>query len=295
MFERITEKNKFSLNKPANTDKIYYSELKEWHTTNAFRSFSLKFVIEECIYYNKDGKEYPVKANTYMTACKYDNVKAYNQKPIKSICVDICPKTVAEVFTILTAKNEDLDAYLNSYFTYPEFLESMHSVYATSVGNQLLQLNYLIQTGVSIHPGREWLLDLTERIIYQEYGNYLALKEIKLTKSSTRKEVLQRLQRAKEYMDTNFLKIKEIREVADHCGMSEYHFFRRFKEVYKKTPYQYITEQKMHLAKYLLKGSRHSISEIALSCNFPDVFTFSKAFKKFYGVPPSLMKYNINN
>lgn len=290
MFERITEKNKFSLNKLSDTDKIYYSELQEWHSTNAFRSFSLKFVIEECIYYKKDGREYPVRANTYMTACKYGDVTAYNQKPIKSICVDICPTTVAETFTILTAKNEDIDAYLHNYFSYPEFMESIHSVYNTTVGDKLLQLKYLIQSGTPVKPNKEWFLDLSERIIYQEYGNYLALKEIKNARPSTRREVLQRLQKAKEYIDTNFLQIKEIKEVANHCQMSEYHFFRRFKEVYKKTPYQYITEQKMHLAKYLLKGSKYSVSEIALRCNFPDVFTFSKAFKKFFGLPPSFMK-----
>jgi hypothetical protein len=39
----------------------------------------------------KNEKEYAVKANTYMTACKYDNVQAYNLVPIKSICIDICP------------------------------------------------------------------------------------------------------------------------------------------------------------------------------------------------------------
>lgn len=293
MFERITEKNKISLNKPAGTDKIYYSELNEWYTNNAFRSFSLKFVIEECIYYNKEGKEYPVKAGTYMTACRHDDVKAYNHKPIKSICVDICPKTIAEAFTILTAKNEDLDAYLHNYFAYPEFMESIHSVSDTSVGEKLTHLKGHIQSGADVQLNKEWWLDLSERIIYQEYSNYLALKEIKLAKASTRKEVLQRLHQAKEYIDMNFLQINEIKEVAVHCRMSEYHFFRRFKEVYKKTPYQYITEQKMHLAKYLLKGSKQSVSEIALSCNFPDVFTFSKAFKKFYGIPPSLMKQSL--
>lgn len=124
MLERITERNKQSLNKPSGTDKIYYSELQQWYTTNAFRSFSLKFVIEECIYYNKEGKEYPVKANTYMTACKYSDVKAYNYKPIKSICIDICPNTIADAFTVLTSKNEDFDAYLHSYFAYPEFMEA---------------------------------------------------------------------------------------------------------------------------------------------------------------------------
>jgi len=290
MFQRITEENKFSLNKPADSDKIYYSELHEWYTTNAFRSFSLKFVIEGCIYYKKEGKEYPVKEGTFLTACKSDSVNAYNHIPIKSICLDICPKTVAETFSILTAKNEDLDAYLHNYFSYPEFLETLNSVQETPVGEKLLQLKYWIQAGVLVKPNKEWILDLSERIIYQEYGNYLALKELKSVKSSTRKEILLRLHQAKEYIDINFLQIKDIKEIADYCRMSEYHFFRRFKEAFKKTPYQYITEQKMHLAKYLLKGSKQSISEIAFSCSYPDVFTFSKAFKKFYGVSPSLMK-----
>ena len=290
MFERITEQNKNALNKPSNTDKIFYSELQEWETNNAFRSFSLKFVIEESIYYKKDRKEYEVKANTYMTACKYDNVKAYNRQPIKSICIDISPTTVAETFTILTSKNEDLDAYFYDYFTYPEFLESVRPVHETSVGSKLLELNSLIQSNTSISLDKVWFLDLSERIIYQEYGNYIALKELKLAKTSTRKEVLLRLQQAKDYIDINFLQIKDIKQIADHCRMSEYHFFRRFKELYKKTPHQYITEQKMHLAKYLLKGNNKSVSEVAFSCNFPDVFSFSKVFKKFYGFPPSMMR-----
>ena len=92
------------------------------------------------------------------------------------------------------------------------------------------------------------------------------------------------------YIDANFLSISEIKEIADYCNMSEYHFFRRFKEVYNKTPYQYITENKMQLAKKMLLEKNQSVSDIAVLCSFPDVFTFSKAFKKFYGVSPSMVR-----
>lgn len=115
-------------------------------------------------------------------------------------------------------------------------------------------------------------------------------EEIRQASSCTQEDLPQRIQMAKQFIDINFLQIKAIKEIAAHCQMSEYSFFRQFKEVYKKTPYQYITEQKMHLAICLLKTSKHSISDIAFSCSFSDVFTFSKAFKKFYGMPPSLMK-----
>jgi AraC family transcriptional regulator len=290
MFKKITEDNKASLNKPLDSDMIYYSELNNWYTRNAFRSFSLKFVIDECIFYKKDGKEYAVKANTYLTACKYADVEAYNLFPIKSICIDICPRTVAETFTVLTSKNEDLDNYLSGYFKSPEFFESINSVYSTSIGSKLQQLLCLIRSGQPVHVGREWFLDLSERIVYQEYGNYLALNEINSVKPSTKKELLERLHLAKEYIDANFLQISEIKEVAGHCNMSEYHFFRRFKEVYKKTPYQYITEIKMQLAKKMLLEKSHTISDIAILCSYPDVFTFSKAFKKFYGVAPSTLR-----
>lgn len=106
-------------------------------------------------------------------------------------------------------------------------------------------------------------------------------------KPSTQKELWQRLQLAKEFMDSHFLQIAEIREVAEHCSMSEYHFFRQFKEVYKKTPYQYLTECKMQLARKLLQETNRTVSDIAFLCSFPDVYTFSKAFKKFYGRSPS--------
>lgn len=290
LFEKIYEHNKTSLNKSLDSDMIYYTELNEWCIDNAFRSFSLKYVIENCIYYKVDQKEYAVTANTYLTACKYPNVKAYNRRPVKSICIDICPRTIAEAYTILTGKNEDFDSFLSGYFKSPLFLESLHPAHNTPIGKKLQDLHYLIRTQKNIYVNKEWFLDLAERIIYQEYNAYLALKEISCVRPSTKKETLQRLHVAKEFMDTNFLHIAEIKEVAEHCNMSEYHFFRRFKEVYKKTPYQYITENKMQLAKQLLLEKKHTVSDVALLCSFPDVFTFSKAFKKFYGISPSLIK-----
>ena len=72
--------------------------------------------------------------------------------------------------------------------------------------------------------------------------------------------------------------------------MSEYHFFRSFKQAFGMTPYQYLTTKRMNLAKELVQEGEKKISDIALICNFPDVFTFSKAFKRYYGVPPSAMR-----
>ena len=107
---------------------VYYSELNEWFTGNAFRSFSLKYVVDKCIYYKVGNKEYEVNGGNFLLACRQPYVKAYfeSKEIVKSICIDICSATVAEAFTIMSAKEDhDFDNYRAKYFRYPEFFESV--------------------------------------------------------------------------------------------------------------------------------------------------------------------------
>ena len=296
-FRTITEDNKLSLNKPVDSDVVYYSELNEWFTVNAFRSFSLKYVIDKCIYYKIGNKEFPINSGNLLLACKQPHVKAYfeNKAIVKSICIDVCPNTVAEAFSILSANGDpEFDNYLAGYFQHPVFFESVAPVNSTLFSNKL---NHLLQ---SIHKGeaealinREWFLDLVEKIIFHEYGNYVALNSISSVKWATRKELLQRLHIAKQFMNDAFLQIEEIAEVATACNLSEFHFYRSFKEAFGVTPYQYLLNCRLNYAKQLMQQKNHSLSDIALLCNFPDLFTFSKAFKRQFGVSPSVYLNNI--
>lgn len=290
--KRIDEANKLVMNKPQQSDVIYYSELNEWYTANAFRSFSVKYVLENCIHYKIDGTVRPVTAGQYMVACQNSDVKAYfeTRSGVKSICVDICPNTMAEAFTVLTDKNHDLDNYLSGYFRYPEFFETVNIAAATSMGIILQHLHKQVLHNEIEGINQEWFMDLAARIVYQEYGTYLSLNELRTVRASTRKEILRRLHMAKQFIDENFLDICEIRDIARHCSLSEFHFFRSFKQVYKKTPLQYIVEKKMQLAKALLLQPGYKVSQVAAICHYPDVFTFSKAFKRFYRCTPSVFR-----
>ncbi len=290
-FHTITEENKLSLNKPVNSDVVYYSELNEWFTINAFRSFSLKYVIDKCIYYKIGNKEFPINSGNLLLACKQPHVKAYfdSKDIVKSICIDICPDTVAEAFSILTAKNDlEFDNYLAGYFQHPVFFESVAPVNSTQFSTKLNHLVHSINNGEAKELiNREWFLDLVEKIIFHEYGNYIALNSISSVKWATRKELLQRLNVARKYMNESFLQINEIAEVATICNLSEFHFYRSFKEAFGTTPYQYLLTCRLNFAKELMQQNNQSLSSIALACNFPDLFTFSKAFKRQFGVSPS--------
>jgi len=296
-FNTITEQNKLILNKGGNCDAVYYSELNEWFTSNAFRSFSLKYVIDRCIHYKAGAREHIVNSGNFLLACKQPDVKAYfdSREMVRSICIDICPDTVAEAFTIISAKeNYEFDNYLSKYFSYPEFFETVCSVGSSQLNSKLNNLVKSIRNADTDHIDKEWFLDLAEKIIYHAYGNYLALNGIQSIKLETRKELLRRLYVGKQYMDDNFLAINGISEVATISNLSEFHFFRSFKQAFGATTYQYILTKKLDLSKSLLGNQNLSITEIASICNFPDLFTFSKAFKRHFGISPSQFEKQVS-
>jgi AraC-like DNA-binding protein len=289
-FQTITEENKLTLNKSADTDQVYYSELNEWFTCNAFRSFSLKYVIDRCIWYRVNNKVHQVKQGNFLLACKQPGVNAYfdTKDIVKSICIDICSATVAEAFTVLTAQNDHhFDNYLAGYFKIPEFFETVCPVGGSHFDKKLNALVRAIQHGNVQDINKEWFLDLVEKIIFHEYGNYLALNGIRSVKLETRKEILRRLKIAKQYIDEEFLGIGDIGQVATICNMSEFHFYRSFRQAFHTTPYQYILTKRLELSKELLLAGELSVTQVAVHCNFPDVYTFSKAFKRQFDISPS--------
>src|SRR4026209_2626773 len=247
-FQTITEENKLTLNKSADTDQVYYSELNEWFTCNAFRSFSLKYVIDRCIWYRVNNKEHAVKQGNFLLACKQPGVNAYfdSKDIVKSICIDVCPATVAEAFTVLTAQDDhQFDNYLAGYFKTPEFFEAVCPVGGSHFDNKLNDLAAAIQHGNVEYLNKEWFLDLAEKIIYHEYGNYLALNGLHSVKLETRKELLRRLKTSKQFINENFLNIDSIGEIATAGNLSEFHFFRSFRQAYGITPYQYILNKRL--------------------------------------------------
>jgi len=107
------------------------------------------------------------------------------------------------------------------------------------------------------------------------------------TAISPGKSTLSRLQPALIYIGEHISEPVYIRDLADCVNLSEKYFITYFKRVVGITPTNYIIQAKMKKALEYLHEHKYSVKEVAAFVGYSDIYTFSKVFKKTYGISPS--------
>lgn len=83
-----------------------------------------------------------------------------------------------------------------------------------------------------------------------------------------------------------------VQELADRLHLSRSHFFTLFKKKNSCSPQQYLIRLRLEKAAELLRKDGASPSYAAYSVGYTDIFQFSRAFKKHFGVSPRNYKKN---
>jgi AraC-like DNA-binding protein len=92
------------------------------------------------------------------------------------------------------------------------------------------------------------------------------------------------LVRARELLEAD--ETLSIPTIAEHVGISPYHFIRRFESVFGTTPHQLRIRTRLERAKHLLALDR-SVTEVCMEVGFASLGSFSSAFARRVGVSPS--------
>jgi AraC family transcriptional regulator len=106
------------------------------------------------------------------------------------------------------------------------------------------------------------------------------------TRSATRSELHRRLHYARDYADAFFKAPITIDDMAETAGLSANHLLRMFRQVFHRSPYQYILERRLDCAQALLRGTDRTVTEICMEVGFESLGSFSWLFRRRTGLSP---------
>ena len=295
LFKVLGKENCVALHLSIDKSCAVLCTLAEAQISNAFKYSTLKLVVDGHAMYIVDKKSYRLSQNEFLI-CNGDQDGIGiidSKKEVSQFCIHLKPSLISDAFRLLTSEDHfDLDKPMDGYPDFQLFENSYNLNSSLAVSKLLRPLAGLIKEGRAkeIYLDEEWLLNLTEAIVLNEKNIRFSLSGLHAIRHTTRNEIMKRLLIGKEYIDSNFTNNPKIADIASFAFMSEFFFYRNFKLAFRTTPYQYILDKKIGLAKELLHDENMGIAEIAESCGFPDIFTFSKAFKRKCGFAPSVTR-----
>ncbi len=95
------------------------------------------------------------------------------------------------------------------------------------------------------------------------------------------------------YIDEHLDQPLSIDDLAARAHLSPYHFIRRFRRVYHRTPHQYLIHRRLERAKTLLANSELPVTEICFAIGFESLGSFSTLFRNVVGWSPSIYRARV--
>ncbi len=78
-----------------------------------------------------------------------------------------------------------------------------------------------------------------------------------------------------------------VKDLARLSGLSEPHFYRRFRQVTGSSPIDWLRRERINHARRRLLQSNDPIKQVAEQVGYNDAFFFSRDFKRYTGLAPS--------
>ena len=93
--------------------------------------------------------------------------------------------------------------------------------------------------------------------------------------------------KALQFIHSNYMHDITVEKIAQHLNLDRTYFSVIFKNKTGLSPKQYLLNYRMSIAATLITKKHIAISVVANSVGYSDLYTFSKMFKRHFGVSPS--------
>ena len=153
-----------------------------------------------------------------------------------------------------------------------------------SMFTEFINLNYLLLDKNIFYLEKEELLQNFLIKLFKKYCTKSPLYSISLTNNN--------IALAKKYIENNIGNNPTVKEISEYLNISEFHFFKIFKQAYNISPHAFLLNQKISKAKQLLIQG-NNISDVAYELAFSDQSHFNRVFKHYVAATPYEYKNSI--
>lgn len=102
--------------------------------------------------------------------------------------------------------------------------------------------------------------------------------------SGRRRQVFNRLQRARLYLEGHCDRIVSIKELAELTSFSSWYFSKTFQSLYDESPQAAAVRLRLERAGRLLRETDLAVGEVAGACGFENACSFARAFRGHHGM-----------
>lgn len=131
---------------------------------------------------------------------------------------------------------------------------------------------------------------LLENLVVLHRELYREISKLPPVKLSTKTELFRRICKAKDFIDSCFTGKLTLERIAAEACLSQFHFLRTFRIIFRQTPHQYILAKRFMKAFELLRHSDLPVTQICFEVGFESMSSFSWMFRKRFGLPPEVFR-----
>jgi len=144
------------------------------------------------------------------------------------------------------------------------------------------------------HVADDWLEDqfhvLAERVVRSREAYRREVAGVPALRPATREELHRRLCRARDHMHGSVDRPLTLATISREACLAPHHFHRVFRQVFGRTPHEYMTGLRIARARTLLAVTDQPVSEICLEIGFESLGSFSALFRRETGMSPTAFR-----
>lgn len=274
-------------------NKYIFSSVNDFHHYGGDKSreTGLKYVMTGEEEYRLEKKSHRVKPGHCLVVNEeqvFDIHVKKNPLPVEGLCISLDNHLLSDIHAYSMMNEEQLaerGAFaFSAEFNFFETVFAPDDVLCKHLGFLAAHLNK--ETGEIMFPQEELFYGLAMHLLVSQSRARQQAFGIRAVRPGTRHELFKRVNLARQQMSDEPASDKSMSELAATASMSEFHFYRTFKQAIGLSPLQYKLKVKIEKAQQLLLTTKLPLNEIASATGFADVQSFSKAFRKNVGIPP---------